>query len=296
MIEQKLFQNVGLLRITEGNKSRLFRIPKNAEEDTFTVSVFPYLPEPQSVLEVYPDAHLIATQDTLMTLDGRILRQHEHIKISVELISDKWLIIEDMQSDCDSRYRIVFWDGEEESCCFWGRYILRSEKYLAVWTAKDCLWRVYAYDQRQVLEVHNPDQNVRLKGDFLVVEGLGDYTAYTLADDNEKLSEKKCVFKHQQLIVCSSYNNFALCCNLSGAMQTYFDGQYRQYGKVESVDFFDRADIFSICRNGRYFPYTLTGEPFAENICPYGADMIAYSKEDNALLINTNSVLHLIRL
>ena len=296
MIEQKLFKKIGLLRITEGQKSRLFCIPKNAEENTFTASVFPYLVGPQSVLEVYPEANLIATQDTLMTLDGRILRQQEHIKISVELVSDKWLIIEDTQSDNDNRYLVVFWDGQKESGYFWGQYIIRSEKYFAVYTVSNHLWRVYMYDGRQVLEIHNVEKNVRLQGDFLLVEGLGIYTAYTLVGDSKKNSEEKCVFKHQQLILCSSYDNFALCCNLQGVTQTYFRGEYTNYGEVGEVNLYDHAGIFSIRRNGRYFLYKLNGERFAENICPYGADMVAYNTSENTLLIDTNSVLHLIRI
>ena len=296
MVEQKLFTMVGLLRMTEGGKSRLLRISKGESPDTFDASELPFLSGPQDVLDVYPEANLIVTQDKLMTIDGRIIFEHDKAHITVELVSDKWMIIEDMLVDSDSRYRITLWDGARECCCFFGRYILRSEKYLAVYTVHDCLWRVYLYDGRQVLEIHNPEKDMVISGDFLLLEGLGSHAAYALAEIGETSSDDKCIFSNQQLILCSSYENFALCCDLQGVVRTYFRGQYHDFGRVESVDFYDHAGVFSIQRNGRYFLYRLSGTPFAENICPYGANAIAYDRDENTLLIDTNSVFHLVRL
>ncbi len=296
MVEQRLFESVGLLRLTDGGKSRLFRVPKASSEEEFVISPIPYLSEPQSLLEVYPEAGLIVTQDLLMTIDGRIILEHERAKISIELVSDRWMIVEDMQIDNDERYRITLWDGKEESGYLRGKYMLRTEKYLAVYTKQDRLWRVFMYDGRQELEVQGLDKDVEINGDFLLVKGIGSYTAYTLSETevNDK-PEQRCIFSHKPLVLCSSYVNFALCSDMQGNVQTYYYGEYKNFSRVEEINLYDHANIFSIKRGGRYFLYKLNGEPFAENICPYGADMIAYNQDEKTLLIDTSGVFHMVR-
>ena len=294
MTEQQLFKGIGLLRITEGSKFRLLKIPKVTNGDSFEVAPFPFLPDPQTSLDVYPEAGLIVTQDTLMTIDGKIILNHENAHFEVELVSDKWMIIEDMKLDNDIRYRITFWDGEKESGYICGRKILRSEKYFAVYTAHDSVWRVYTYDRRKVLELEHTEKDMHLKGDFFLFEGVGHYVAYTLAS-KESSAEEKCVFNHQQLILCSIYMEFALCSDIRGNIRTYHQGKYTDFGKVEEVDLYDKAGIFVIRRNGRYFLYKFNGDVFADNICPYGADKVAYNQDDNTLLIGVNSVFHLVK-
>lgn len=293
MTEQKLFKDVGLLRITEGARFRLLQIPKGTQGDSFEVAPFPFLPDSQPVLDVYPEANLIVTQDTLMTLDGKIILNHENAHFEVELVSDMWMIIEDMRIDNDIRYRITFWNGKEESGYICGRKLLRSEKYFAVYTACDSMWTVYTYDRRKVFELEHAEKNMHLKGDFFLVEGLGHYVAYTLASKAGSV-EEKCVFNHQQLILCSNYMEFALCSDIQGNTKIYHQGKYADFGKVEEVDLYDKAGIFVVRRNGRYFLHKFNGDTFADNICPYGADKVAYDQNENTLLIGVNSVFHLV--
>lgn len=291
MVEQKLFRNLGLLLITDGKRSQLFKITReDDDEGGFVAEVLPFLPEPQDFLKIYPDANLIVTQDELITIDGTILFQYEKAKVSVELVSDKWLIIEDMLSDNDGRYRITFWDGQRENGYMYGRRFLRSEKYLAVYTASDNVWRVLTYDGKSVLKVKNVGDDVRICGDFLLTSCVGNYTAYALIKDKHKQP----VFSHQQLVLCSSWDDFILYSNINGYVKTYYRGKHTQLGKIDAVEMFDRAGIFAIKKNGRYFLYKFNGKPVAENICPYGADKIAYNQEENSILIDTNGVLHII--
>lgn len=293
MTEQKLFEDVGLLRITEGGRFRLLQIPKGTKDDSFEVAPFPFLPDPQSVLDVYPEANLIVTRDTLMTIDGKIILNHENAHFEVKMVRDKWMIIEDMNLDNDIRYRITFWNGKEESGYICGRELLRSEKYFAVYTAHDSMWQVYTYDKCKILELEHAKKNMHIKGDFFLQEGLGHYVAYTLAS-KEGGPEERCVFNNQQLILCSDYVEFALCSDIRGYIRIYYQGKFTDFGKVEEVDLYDKAGIFVIRCNGRYFLHKFNGDIFADNICPYGADKVAYNQDDNTLLIGVNSVFHLL--
>lgn len=289
---QQLFRNLGLLLVTEGKSSQLFSISKASDDDkAFVAEVLPFLPDPQVFLKIYPEARLIVTQDKLMTLEGKIILQYEKAKLSVELVSDKWLIIEDTLADSDIRYRITFWDGQNENSNIYGKHFLRNHKYIAVYTSSDHGWRVLTYDGKSVLKIKNVGMDMRICGDFLLTSSVGNYTAYGL---DEKNNNGRPVFENQQLILCSNWDDFILCSNIQGYVQTYYRGKYKKIGKLDSIELFDRAGVYVVKKNGRFFLYKFNGKPVAANICPYGADKVAYNQDENSILINTNGVYHLI--
>ena len=296
MVQQQLFTECGLLRITEDGKSRLYSIPTDLTDDcSFEPHVLPFLSEPQTVLEVYPEANLIITQDSMFTLDGKIVQQNSKEKISISPVGDEWMIVRDSHQDNDLRFQITFWDGKAERDYIWGRYLLKDDKYLAIFTSGDHRWLVYQYDGTLVLDIADADAEMMICGDFFVTHGIGSHAIYSLKKQDSPLAEQHCVFRRQQLVMCSTHEDFALCANLQGQVQTCYRGQYRDLGKAEMVDLYDRADLFIIKRNGRYFLYRLDGTEFAQNICPFGADMAAYNPDENSLLIDTNGVFHLMR-
>ena len=298
-MEQKLFKECGLLQLTDGNKSRLFRVPKNLLveplelAESFEIEMLPFLPEPQTVLNVYPDANLIVTQDSIMTLDGQIIMQNEKDKISVIPIKNdtEWIILQDSMHDNDTRFRLTFWDGKAQRDYIWGRYLLQSEKYLALFTSCDRRWSVYTIEGTLVLETTTATEEVRIHGDFLVAEGIGIHSAYTLKPNSETAGV--CVFTNQQLILCSNTQNFAICANLQGLVSSYYNGFHRVHGKAEMIELYDRAGLYSLKRDGRFFLYRFNGEHYAANIYPCGADSVAYNQEENTLLIGVNGLFRL---
>ncbi|MBR1756774.1 MAG: hypothetical protein IJ738_05690 [Alphaproteobacteria bacterium] len=281
--------------MTDGGKSRLFKV-RNVCGDTFEVEALPYLTEPQSILKVYPEANLIVTKDTLFTLDGKIMRQHNKENISIEPVNDEWIILSDSLLDNDTRFQITFWDGTKERDYIWGRHLIKNDKYFAVYTSGDKRWLVYLRDGTLIVDVNNAETDMKICGNFCVALGIGAHSAYSLLPQKSILAEEHCIFQKQQLILCSNYADFALCANLQGMVQTYYCGKFSDFGQATMVDLYDEAGLFSICRNGRYFLYRFNGEPFAENICPCGADSVAYDKDDNTVLIDTNGVFRIIRL
>ncbi|MBR6355576.1 MAG: hypothetical protein IKR92_01860 [Alphaproteobacteria bacterium] len=296
---QKLFTKCGLLQLTDGNKSRLFKVPENVSvkssefAEPFEIEVLPFLPEPQAILEVYPDANLIVTQDSIMTLDGQIIMQNEKDKISVIPIKDsaEWIILQDSMHDNDTRFRLTFWDGKAQRDYIWGRYLLQSAKYLALFTSCDHRWSVYTRDGMLVLETITTSEEMRIHGDFLVVEGIGTHSAYALKPDAETAG--LCVFTNQQLILCSNEQNFAICANLQGMVSSYYDGFRRFHGQAEMIELYDRAGLYALKRGGRFFLYRFNGERFADNMYPCGADSVAYNQEENTLLIGVNGLFRL---
>ena len=295
-MQQKLFNSCGLLRITNSGKSNLYKVPENISQEPFELETLPYLPEAQSVLEVYPEANLLLTQEALMTLDGKIILQQEHNKISVVPIGKKWMIVQDSMQNNDLRYRIMFWDGTKEREYIWGRFLIYSEKYLAVYTSGDKRWCVYSYDDALVLDVDQEQAQADICGDFLVTESIGNYAVYSLRKQDSFYAKEHCIFAHQQLIIPSAYANFVLCANLQSVVQVYFEGVYSEYGKAEMIELYDRAGLFTLKRGGKFFLYRLNGESYGENICPCGADLVAYDEDENTLLIGVNGSFRLLRL
>ncbi len=297
-MKQKLFTQCGLLRLTDGGKSRLFKVRNNYDVTSFELEPLAFLPEPQTVIEVYPQANLIMTQDTLFTLDGKIVLHNDRDKISVipinSLETNKWMILQDSMHDNDTRYRLTFWDGATEYDYIWGRYLLKSDKYFATYTSGDRRWCVYAYDGKLILDVENESADMKICGDFFIAQSIGNHSSYSLKQLSTGKAEKRRVFKQQQLIMCSTNQDFAIGANLQGIAQTYYQGIYREYGKVEMIELYDKAGLFTVKRNGKYFLYHYNGEVFATNICPCGADYVAYDETNNTVLIGVNGVFRLI--
>lgn len=293
-MKQTLFKKAGLLLIEDEGRFMLYGVPKDVDaKQPFEMHALPFLAEPQMVLEVYPEANLIVTQDKVLTLDGSLVLEHEKDVISVELVSDKWLIVQDSKQNNDARYRLMFWDKQSEHNYIWGRYLLRSEKYFAVYTSCDMLWCVYTYEGTCVLKIDHEDADFLLEGDFLVSSTVGNHSVYSLLSKKGIKASDCIVFSQQPLVLISRYYNFGVCANMRGEVIAYYCGEYRDYGKVEKITLYDRAGLLCLKINGRFFLYRFNGEKFAENVCPYGADAIAYNEDDNTLLINTNGILHL---
>lgn len=295
-MKQKLYKSVGLLSIEEKGKFMLYKLPKDFDESkSFALHTLPFLTEPQITLDVYPEANLIVTQDRIFTLDGRIVMEYNGDSVQVELVSDKWMIIQDSHYDNDVRYRITLWDGFKDYDYIWGRYFMRSNTYFAVYTLGDKVWRVFTYDGACVLNIDHADAEFILDGFFLISASAGNHSIYTLIPKETPESLEHAVFLKQPLIMNSKYDDFAVCANIRGEVTAYYHGKYFKYGRVESIDLYDRACIFSLKINGRYFLYHFNGERYGENICPFGADAVAYDCEHHSLLINTNGVWRLFK-
>lgn len=294
-MKQKLFKECGILQLTDGNKSYLYKVPENAATEPFEINPLPFLSE-SSALEVYPDANLIVTQSALITLDGKTILSNRRDKISVVPVNNEWMIIQDSLQDNDSRFQIMFWDGTKERDYIWGRYLVRGKKYLAVYTSGDRRWIVYDYKGDMFLDVGGEMADMEICGDFFITKSIGNCSAYTLCKQKTTLAQDHCVFKQKLLILCSEHENFAISANLQGMVQTYFNGEFSDYGKAEMIDLYDRADLFVLKRGGKFYLYRFNGDSFAENICPCGADLTAFDEQNNSLLIGANGSFRLINL
>ena len=293
-MKQKLFKKCGLFKLTDGGKSRLLKV-RSISENTFETEPISDLSEPQTILDVYPDANLIVTQDKLLTLDGKVVLQHNKAKLSIEPVGNKWMITQDSLQDNDVRYSISFWDGSKDYDFIFGRYLLKADKYFAVYTSGDRCWLFYQYDGNLVLVLYNTESDMKIYGDFLMAVGIGTHSLYSLLPQCDAHAKEHCIFRQKSLILCSSHTDFALSANLQGIIQTYYCGKFSEFGQAQMVELYDFPELFCIKRDGKYFLYQFNGAEFAEDICPNGADSVSYDKEDKTLLIEVNGVFHIMQ-
>ena len=295
-MEHKLLKKCSFLQIDEDGKSRLYRVPRKLTGKTFELQSLNNLSEPQSGLKVYPYANLVVTDYGLFTTQGELLREHNKDQISVIKAGWQWLIIQDSLTDNASRYCLTLWDGYDEQYSLRGQKLILSPKYFALYTSSNQCWSIYTLNCVLRFTTDSEHQDVVLNNNFLITHSVGKHSLYSLHKRNSTQADDYCIFRNQQLILCSSREQFALCADLSGTVQIHYRQKYHNMGKAEQVLLYDKAGLFSIKRNGRIFLYCFDGSPYAENICPYGADMVSYNQEDNTLLIGLNGIFRLLQI
>lgn len=284
-MKQKLFDQCGLILLKDERRSRLFRVEKQPD-GSLKLAKMRYLSEDHSSIEVYPECGLIISSRTIYTLDEKMVVSRLGADVRLYPAGKSWIIVLDYHNDGDMRYCAIWWNGQQKYVCAYGNQLLKSDRYLALFIKFGKYWTVYDLDGTLITEQECLDtQEIEIKGDFLYVHSIGNHAIYSLRKQRQYTLQCSPVFVCQQLILCSKHDDFAICCGMNGLIRSCYRGKFMQFERAEQIDVLDFASLFCLKRGKKFFLYRFNGKPFATDICPEGADVVAADEKNKSVLI-----------
>ena len=281
--------------LSDERKSRLYKV-ETAPDNTLKLVKMKYLSEDHSSIEVYPQCNLIISSRSIYTLDEQIVVSRMGADVKLYPAGKSWIIILDYHRDSDTRYCVIWWNGKQKYEFAFGYDLILTDRYLALFIRHGRYWTVYELEGAMVLEPECLDsQNIEIRGDFMFLHSVGNHSLYSLKQRHKYTLQGGAIFRGQQLILCSKHDDFAICCGLNGLIQTYYREKFMQFERAENIDIIDFASLFCLKRGNKFFLYRFDGEPFATDICPQGADTVAYNKKDKSVLIGVGETYHLLK-
>ncbi len=293
-MKQKYYEQCDLMLLKDERNSRLYRV-EHEPDGTMKLLKMKFLSEPHAFIEVYPQCNLIISSRSIYSLNEEVVISRIEADVKLYPAGNNWVIVLDYNRDNNTRYCVVWWNGKKKYVFAFGSKLIVSERYFALYTKRDKCWSVYTAAGSLVLELKCPEsQDIEIKGDFIFVHSVGDHAIYSLKQMH-KYTLGESIFRHQQLILCSEHDDFVICCGLSGMIQTFYHGSIMQFERAEQIDILDFTSLFCLKRGKKFYLYRFNGEPFATDICPNGADMVATDKNDKSVLIGVGENYHLLK-
>lgn len=287
-MEYNYFKDANLLVLECDGKHSLYRLGKNGVVEPQTWA------QNQKRLDIYPEYNLVVTDDQIYTMQGKNVLQHVHNdEVIFFSMCDSLLVqLKYTQSDC---FCILWWDGQQilKQINQQHRMLRWNENFVVVLFDRpehNTVWEVY--DSRGNLQEFFGAiscWDIKLYGNFLVVDGLAQHNVYHLSSQ-QILAEK------QQRIVASSKSDFMMCSTITGELKTWFKGKWAQLPKVEDFGLLadDRVDcgIYYLRMKGKYFLYFFDGSPFRDTDYPQGVDYAGYNADSMRILIMNEGKAH----
>ncbi len=281
--------------LEDERKSRLFKV-ENQPDGTIRLTPMKYLSDDHSSIEVYPHCNLIVSFRSIYTLDEQIVVSRLGADVKLYCFGEVHLIVLDYHRDSDTRYCVIWWNGEKKYEFAFGYKLVITDRYLALYIKRDKYWTVYTIRGTLVLEQECLDsQDIEICGDFLMLHSIGNHSVYGLKQQYEYTLQSEPIFSRQQLILCSKRDEFAIGCDLSGAIRTYYRGNVMQFERADRIEILDFASLFCLKRGNKFFLYRFDGTPFATELCPDGADFVGADTKDESVLLGVDDIYREIR-
>jgi len=294
MKEQYYFE-CGLMLIKDGRKSRLYKVKTNSEDDTLELVAMKHLSKDYDSIDVYPQYNLIITPGAIYTLDEQAVFMYSGSDISIYPDDKSVSIVADNKRNNDVRYCVIWWNGENKYGYAFGNEILITDKYIALYIKRDCCWTVYNRKGSLVLETGRyENKDIEICGDFLIIHNLGNHTIFSLKQKHRYMLQGEEIFKQQQLILCSNRDDFAICSDLSGNIQSYYRDTYARHMPADHIEIFDFATLFCLKRSNKFFLYHFDGQPFAPEKNLHEVDFISGNEQQKTLLLGIDKTYRLI--
>lgn len=279
-MEYNYFNDAKLLVLENNDKRSLYRVYESHNVEPLNWA------QNQKRLEVYPEYNLVVTDSAFYQINGKRVMTHvEKDEVSFIPMKNNLLVKLD-----NFRISLFWWNGHKvintlPQC----KEVYYNEDYVVAKTEKDSAvefagWIVYDDAGREVLRLQFSDCDVKLVGNFLIVDGLGHHDVYHLLTGWLMIEE-------QQRIVASPYDDFMMCCPISGNLQVWSHGKWLEdFGEVEDFGLLSEdLGVFYTIQNGKYHLYTFDGKPFLNAIYPDGVDYVGYNADDMSTIIINNS-------
>ena len=276
------YKKAGLLVLEKEGKKSLYRFEASTNKAEPVTSL-----SNQSRLDVYPDDNLIIADQEILTLNLKPIHGCEsYYDVKPISMTEGYILIKiSTQQLCF----LLFWSKKKVTQIINniidGRY---NSQYVAVKTVDEHdvtlpTWQIYTASG-SLLEFSADDQihadDIRLKGHFLITDGLADHSLYWLPN-------RKPLIKKQQYIVASE--KFALCSDISGLVQLYHRGKWKKFRGAQNFGLVaENLKIFFLQKNGKYYLYNDDGSPLLQALYPHGFDEVCYNDKDATLLLIKN--------
>ena len=295
IMKQKLF-NCGLMLLKDERSSRLYKV-ENLPDGTMKLIKMKYLSKPHSCIDVYPQCNLIVSSRTIYTLDEEVVISRTGADVKLyEAGENIWLVALDYGRENDMRYCIMWWNGKRKYEFAFGGELMMNERYLALYVKRDRFWSVYSLNGTLLLETKCCDgQEAELRGDFLLLHSVGNHSIYSLHRQHMYNMQESPIFSRQQLILCSKHDDFAICCGMNEVIKGCYQGKRMTFESAEQIDLVDFASLVCLKRGKKFYLYRFNGKPFATDICPQGADVVAINEKDKSLLVGADETYHLLK-
>jgi hypothetical protein len=277
-MEYNYFNEANLLVLKKNGKLSLYRMHEDQSIEPLEWA------QNQQRLEVYPEHNLVLTDSVFYQLNGKRVMTHVE-KDEVSFIPMKSNLLVKMEN---FQTYLFWWNGRKvintmPQC----KEVYYNENYVVTKTEKDSAiefagWIVYDDAGKEVLRTPIPECDVKLVGNFLITDGLAHH-------DVCHLPTSCSIIEGQQRVVVSPYDDFAMCCHISGNLQVWSHGKWlKDFGAVEDFGLLSEDfGVFYTLQNGKYHLYNFDGRPLLQPLYPNGLDYVGYNADDmGAILIN----------
>lgn len=240
----------------------------------------------QKKIDIYPEYNLLVLQNQIRSFDGSKITDVNHSEIKI-LPMSKCALIQETRSP--QAFDLIVWDGAKIIRRFHDCSDIRyNDEYFAVVQAElseeGSRWMIYRKNGK-LIDCPNAfiSNDIRLIGNFLIIDGLGNHSLYWL-------KKSQLIKDEQQKIVVSPYEDFAMCCSITGKISVFYQNQWRLL--EEKADDFglvaDDLGMYYLLKNGKYYIYLFNGKPFLKVLYPDGIDFIGYDEEKMTLMLFSN--------
>ncbi len=285
-MKQTYYEQCGLVLMEDERKSRLYKVENQPNTLTFKLTPAEKFPDEYDYLEVHPQNNLIITPRGIYTLDGTLVLPRSGADVKLYRVGSLCLIVLDYKHNCDTRYCVMWWNGRQKYLFAFGSRLILNENYVALYIQRDSYWTVYNISGCMVLETERGESdNIEIRGDFMMVHAVGNHTLYNLRHSFRYSIQSANVFGHQQLILCSAHDNFAICSDLSGVIKSFYNDNYTEFERADYIELFDFASLFCLKRGKKFYLYRFDGQPFKCDLDFSRVDFIAGNDEQKTLLI-----------
>lgn len=223
----------------------------------------------QTFITVREDCGLIVLPESVYTMDGEKVCNHRS-DVEINKIGERYLIFADNE--------LILWDTIVILRAKCLKYIY-SDKYFLTFDGQ--VWSAYKACGTQIGGFACMDNDLYLKGNFVIACGLGRRDLYTLRQNGRLLKTQL------QKVVCSEKYQFAVCANISGHTEVLSQGGWHDFGRTEDFGIVsERQKLFYVRRNGKCFLYDFNLSPELAEVYPEGFDVVAAAGENTIAVIN----------
>lgn len=269
-MKHKLYSN-NLLVVTDDSGSRLFKIESVAGKSQLNSVGF--ISKPQKFIHIYPEHNLIVTPQTLYTLNGDVIENGDFDQMKIIYFPKIVLLHSNPKTE---RICVFIWNGKKIVHNETILKLVYSDKYIAL--HKSDGWIFFDDNGRYVLSVSKNTPYIRLSGDIVVFDEVGNHCAYSLKSG-------RWIMERQQLIKVSAKYDFAIGVNLLQDATIYHNGKLKHLSAVSYAEIIDEARLFYVLheQSKLYTVYKYSNlEVFAQNM-----EIVSYNPDSRILLLAT---------
>lgn len=290
----KVIQSLNLLEVNQNGVFSLFRLGPDSDEGSFRMTPVKFA-QNLPFLKVDTDSRLIFTPAAVYSFDS--LKDDAPLCSfsgkTAEVISlsggrgntNRFLVVSAI-GEMRQEYEFFLWNRKKIILQGECREYVYTDDYLAV--KQDC-WHIFNMKGKELLKNMkiSADSTISLSRHFLKVSNM------CATKELYSLPRGKLLCKDQLLIECSRTENFALCATIGEKARMFFNGDWKNVENAEGFGILDdESHLFYVLRNGRYFLYLFGGETILDNEFPSGASMVAFNRQEKAMLITTDLNAH----